>query len=129
MLALEKTNMLYEHTERLLAAAARWLHDATLETASVDTRISCAFVGGYNLLQAIQPPYEGPLGDHPLASIVADGIVLLDLDKSDLILALALCKWEDYGRYVLEPSPASIEEVVAWAERIRAAALKRQLPL
>lgn len=120
---------MYEHTERLLAASTTWLHDATLETMSGNGRITCAFICGYNALQAVQPPYPGPLDDHPLQSIVTAGAELLELSKADLNLGLALVTWEAYGRYQLEPSPASVDDVVAWAGRIRAAALKRQLPL
>jgi hypothetical protein len=51
------TNM-HEHTERLLASSERWLRNAAVETLSEDVRISAAFVAGYNILQAVQAPYQ-----------------------------------------------------------------------
>jgi len=114
---------MYEHTERLLNASARWLHEATVESISDDMRISSAFVAGYNAMQAVQAPYPGPLDDHPLASIMTEGATLLDLSEPDLKLGLALGKWEYYGRYHFEPSPVSVNGAVAWAVRVRDAAL------
>lgn len=119
---------MHEHTQRLLAASARWLRDAAVETLSEDIRISAAFVAGYNILQAVQAPYPGKLADHPLASIVKAGAEILELPKSDLDLGLALAEWEDYGKYQLKPAPASAEAAIAWAARIQNAALKLQGP-
>ncbi len=119
---------MHEHAQRLLAASERWLRNAAVETLSEDVRISAAFVGGYNILQAVQAPYPGKLGDHPLASIVTAGAELLQLSKSDLDLGLALVEWEDYGKYQLQPSPTSAEAAIAWARRVRDAALKLQGP-
>jgi hypothetical protein len=118
-----RTNV-YEHTERLLSASAHWLEDATVETLSENGRISAAFVGGYNALQAVRPPLQGELWNHPLTSVVTAGTKLLELSKADLNLGLALVAWDDYGKYQLEPAPASVELVVDWAERVRNAALR-----
>jgi hypothetical protein len=115
---------MFNHTEKLLDASARWLHDATVETASDERRISCAFIAGYNILQAIQPPHSGSLADHPLASIVTDGAARLGLAESDSTLALALLTWDAYGRYQFQPAPATVEGAVAWAIRVRDAVLK-----
>lgn len=119
---------MHEHTQRLLAASERWLRNAAVETLSEDVRISAAFVAGYNILQAVQAPYPGKLADHPLASIVTTGGELLELSEADLKLGLALAAWEGYGRYQLQASPASAEVAIAWAARIRDAALKLQGP-
>ena len=115
---------MFDHTERLLVASAQQLQDATTGTISDDQRISAAFVAGYNGMQAVQPLYAGPLGDHPLASIVKSGAALLGLAKSDLTLGLALLTWDDYGRYMLESAPASAVEAINWAMRVRDAAQK-----
>lgn len=117
-----------EHTQRLLAASERWLRNAAVETLSEDVRSSAAFVGGYNILQAVQAPSPGKPGDHPLASIVTAGAERLGLSKPDVDLGLALAAWEDYGKYQLQPAPASAEAAVAWATRVRDAALKLQGP-
>lgn len=117
---------MYEHTNRLLSAAARRLQDAASETASNELRISSAFIAGYNALQAVQPPYSGPLDDHPLAALVTAGAALLGLPDDDLKLGLALRAWEDHGRYLLEPAPVSVTEAMAWAERVRKAAIEHQ---
>lgn len=114
---------MYEHTERLLNASKRWLHEATAETMSSDMRIAYAFIAGYNAMQAVQAPYPGPLDHHPLASIVTEGATLLGLSEPDLKLGLALRQWEDYGRYHFEPSPVSVDGALAWARRVRDAAL------
>jgi hypothetical protein len=117
---------MHEHTQRLLASSAQWLRDAAVETLSESGRISAAVVGGYNILQAVQAPYPGKLEDHPLASIVTAGAEILGLSKPDLELGLALVEWDGYGRYQLEPAPASAEAALAWATRIWGAALKLQ---
>lgn len=117
---------MFDHTERLLVASAQQLQDATTGTISDKQRISAAFVAGYNSMQAVQPLYGGPLGDHPLASIVKSGAALLKLAKSDLTLGLALIRWEDYGRYHFEPSPVSVNGALAWTIRVRDAVLKLQ---
>jgi len=114
---------MYEHTERLLNASARWLFDATAESMPDDMRIAYAFIAGYNAIQAVQAPYPGPLDHHPLASIVTEGATLLGLSEGDLKLGLALRQWEDWGRYHLEPSPVSVDGALAWARRVRDAAL------
>lgn len=114
------------HANNLLAASARQMYDANLETVPKDTRISCAFVSGYNALQAIQPPYPGSPDDHPLISMVTDGAAICRLSKSDLALGLRLLAWEDYGRYHFEPSPASVQEAIDWAGRVRDAVLKHR---
>ena len=116
---------MYEHTERLLNASTRWLHEATVESISDDMRIACAFIAGYNAIQAVQAPYPGPLDHHPLASIVTVGATLLELSEEDLKLGLALRQWEDWGRYHFEPSPVSVDSALAWARRVRDAALAR----
>jgi hypothetical protein len=116
----------FEHTERLLAASARQLLDAACETLPDDTRISASFVGGYNAMQAIQPTHRGSLDDHPLHSIVTNGAMRLELSNADLTLGLRLLTWEDHGRYQLEPSPATIEEAMAWARRVHDSALQLQ---
>ena len=117
---------MFDHTERLLVASAQQLQDATTGTISDGQRISAAFVAGYNGMQSVQPLYAGPLGDHPLASIVKSGAALLGLAKSDLTLGLALLRWEDYGRYHFEPPPLSVNGAIEWAGRVRDAALKLQ---
>ncbi len=114
------------HARRFLDASARQMYDANLETVPNVTRISYAFVSGYNALQAIQPPYHGSPGDHPLISIVKDGATICRLSKSDLALGLRLLRWEDHGRYYFEPSPASVQEAISWAGRVRDAVLKHQ---
>ena len=114
---------MYEHTERLMNASARWLHEATAETMSSDMRISCAFLAGYNALQSVQAPYPGPLDHHPLASIVTEGTTLLGLSEPDLKLGLALRQWDDYDKYHFEPPPVSVSGALAWAGRVRDAAL------
>lgn len=113
---------LYEHTKRLLEASAQQLHTATIETVSWHTRISTAFVAGYNALQAAQPKYSGSLADHPLVSIVRTGADCVGLSDADLALGLRLLDWE-YKRYWLEPPPATAEEAVLWAGRVREAVL------
>ena len=117
---------LYEHTERLLNASARWLLEATAESMPDDMRIAFAFLAGYNALQSVQPPYPGPLGDHPLASIVVEGATVLGLPEADLKLGLALRHWEYFGKYHFEPSPASVSGAVDWAVRVRDAVLTRK---
>lgn len=119
---------MYEHTQRLLEASAHWLQDAAAETLSESGRVSAAFASGYNALQAIRPPHQGELWDRPLLSVVAEGAKLLALSKADLALGHALVAWDDYGKYQLQQAPAAIEEVVAWAERIRDAVLRRNAP-
>jgi hypothetical protein len=116
---------MYEHTERLLNASARWLHEATAETMSSDMRIAFAFLAGYNALQSVQAPYPGPLDHHPLASIVTEGATLLGLSEGDLKLGLALRQWEDWDRYHFEPPPVSVSGAAEWARRVRDAALAR----
>ena len=118
---------MFEHTDRLMAASARWLHEATVDTVSDDLKIAAVAISGYNALQAVQAPHPGPLSDHPLASIVSEGAALLGLSESDAKLGLALIKWDDFGRYHFEPSPATLEEALAWAGRVRDAALKLQI--
>ena len=119
---------MHDHTERFLAASAQWLKDATVATVSESGRISCAFISGYNALQAVQVPYPGKLDDHPLDDIVTAGAEILELSKSDLDMGLALVRWEGHGKYQLEPAPVSSEVAIAWAARIREAALKLQRP-
>jgi len=117
---------MFDHTERLLFASAQQLQDATTGAISDGQRISAAFVAGYNGMQSVQPLYAGPLGDHPLASIVTDGAARLGLAESDATLALALLTWESYGRYQFQPAPATVEGAIAWAIRVRDAVLKLQ---
>ncbi len=117
---------MFEHSERLLAASARQLGDATCETLSDYTRISWCFVAGYNAMQAVQPLHSGSVDDHPLDGIVRNGAMCLGLSELDLSLGLRLLTWEDSGRYLLEPSPVSVEGAKAWAERVHGAALKLQ---
>ena len=112
---------MYEHSKRLLDASARQLHAVTIETVSEHTRISTAFVAGYNA-QSIQPKYGGPLGDHPLMSIVQTGAACTGMSDVDLTLGLKLLEWE-HKRYWLEPPPVTIDEAVACAGRVRDAVL------
>ena len=107
-----------------MAAAARQLQQATFEKVSEDIRISSAFLSGYNVMQGVQPLYSGKLDDHPLASIVRRGAACLELAESDLNLGLRLRDWEDYARYMLEPSPVCVEGAIAWARRVSDAALR-----
>ena len=109
-------------TERLLDASARQLHTATIETVSEHTRISAAFIAGYNALQAAQPRYSNPLDDHPLARIVRTGAARVGLSEADLTVGLQLLDWE-YKRYWLEPPPVTAEDATAWARRVRDAVL------
>ena len=91
---------------------------------SEDIQIGCAFVAGYNTLQSVQPAYEGPLGDHPLACIVENGAAIVGLSEADKDLGQQLRDWEDYGRYQLQPPPVSLAEAIEWAQRVRDAAIK-----
>jgi hypothetical protein len=56
------------------------------------------------------------------------GAEILELSKPDLDLGLALAAWEDYGKYQLQPAPASAEVAITWAARVRDAALKLKGP-
>ena len=117
---------MYEHTDRFLGASAQWLHEAGVELIPNNMRIAFAFLSGYNAMQAVQVEYPGPADHHPLASIVTEGAKVLGLRAPDVKLGLALRRWEDWGRYHFEPSPASIDEALAWAGRVREAALAIQ---
>src|SRR5665647_3587705 len=108
---------MYGHTKRLLDASAQQLQTATIETVSEHTRISTAFIAGYNALQSAQPKYNGSLDDHPLVSIVRTGAECVGLSDADLALGLRLLDWE-YKRYWLEPPPATAEEAISWAGRV-----------
>ena len=90
-------------------------------------RVSSAFASGYNVMQGVQTLHSGRLGDHPLASIVRNGAACLELAESDLSLGLRLLDWENYARYMLEPSPVCAQSAIAWARRVRDAAFELQV--
>jgi hypothetical protein len=56
---------------------------------------------------------------------VTEGATLLGLSEADFTLGLALRSWEDFGKYHFEPSPVSVDGALAWARRVRDAALAR----
>ena len=114
----------FAHTDTLIASSASWLQNAMVAGVSEDIQIGCAFVAGYNTLQSVQPAYEGPLGDHPLACIVENGAAIVGLSEADKDLGQQLRDWEDYGRYQLQPPPVSLAEAIEWAQRVRDAAIK-----
>ncbi len=113
---------MFAHTARLLEASSRHLHEASCETLFERMRISVAFLAGYNALQAIQPAI--PLDEHPAERVIRNGAAQIGLPEADLLLALSLRDWDDYGQYALEPSPAPLREVIAWATRVREAAAR-----
>jgi len=113
-----------DHADTLIASSASWLQNAMIAGVSEDIRISSAFVCAYNALQSVQPLYEGPLEDRPLASIVESGAARLGLSAADLIIGLRLREWEYYTRYQLQPPPVSADEAIEWAQRVRDAAVK-----
>jgi hypothetical protein len=115
--------MKLDHTDRLIVNSDSWLQNAEIAGVSEDLRMSCAFTSGYNALQSVQPLYQGPLEDHPLPAIVEKGAALIGLSKADEALALRLLAWEN-TRYFLEPKPVTVDEAIAWAKRVRDAALR-----
>ena len=115
--------MKLDHTDRLIVNSDSWLQNAEIAGVSEDLRMSFAFVCGYNALQSVQPLYGGPLEDHPLPVIVKAGAALVSLSKADEDLGLRLLEWE-YTRYFLEPKPVTVDEAIAWAKRVRDAALR-----
>ncbi len=115
--------MKLDHTDRLIVNSDSWLQNAEIAGESEDPRVSFAFVSGYNALHSVQPLYEGPLEDHPLPAIVKTGAALVGLSKADEDLGLRLLAWE-HTRYFLEPSPVTVDEAIAWAKRVRNAALR-----
>jgi hypothetical protein len=115
--------MKLDHTDRLMANSDSWLHNAETAEVSENSRVSFAFVAGYNALQSVQPLYKGPLEDHPLPVIVEKGAELIALSEADRNLGLRLQEWE-YTRYFLEPKPVTVDEAIAWAKTVREAALK-----
>lgn len=117
---------MYEHTQRFLDASAQWLHEAAVEPISNDMRVAFAFFAAYNAMQAVLREYPGPVDHHPLTSIVNGGAKMLGLRNPDAKLALALRRWEYSGRHRLEPSPVSVDDALAWAARVRDAAVALQ---
>jgi hypothetical protein len=101
-------------TTKHLTMSDTFLQDAKSGTGSLRGRIDCAFESGYLALLGVLTDDERPRDEHPSINAIEQACARLDLEaEQGVVLARA--------RYY----PAerdNLEEVLAWAESVRARA-------